>query len=115
MLEWSSCPKESGLHGKQEKILKKSEKSCEKCLTRKKLLCYNSKAHSARAGQRRTVVRLTQIKNRIRKKRFFVTQKAVSVNFFEQTNSTQNKVSKDNENLFKLEPSVHLAASALSN
>ena len=31
----------------------------------------------------RTVVRSMQIKNRIRKKRFFVTQKAVSVNFFE--------------------------------
>ena len=53
---------------------------------------------------------ITQIKNRIRKKRFFVTQKAVSVNFFEQTNSTQNKVSKkDNENLFKLEPLICLA------
>ena len=41
-------------------------------------------------GSTKLLLGQSQIKNRIRKKRFFVTQKAVSVNFFENS-STQKQ------------------------
>ena len=79
--------------GDRKKFRKKSEKSCEKRLTREYKLWYNSWALPHR-GSGPNCCSVMQIKNRIRKKRFFVTLQNSFCQFFWANNSTQNKVSK---------------------
>ena len=78
MIRYTSCLRDKQQNiGQTEKFPNKSEKSCEKCLTIINVICYNCKAIVAKARRRRTVVRFTQIKNRIRKKRFICRQIAI--------------------------------------
>ena len=55
---------------------------------------------TSQRGQHRTVVRFTQIKNRIRKKRFFVTQKNSFCQFFLRTLVLKAKSAKSDNKFY---------------
>ena len=113
MIYWLSCSKREQVAkitvlGNPKNFWKKSEKVTKNAWQTDTKYAKIKKLTRICAGSKpRTVVRLMQIKNRIRKKRFFVTQESSFCQFFWDNLVLNSKVSKITK-IKSLEPSVRI-------